>query len=151
MVVFYFACVGVITLAAYYFVLPLHKNRPILVRQRGLTALGVSLSLISFPSFGVWSLAIAILIAMLFFTTEMWLVYGITTIHIFEALEKASNITRSPVEHLADVHLIDSSTKIKSYKLCRKLNLVIFSTKKYSKRVLITKEVFRKFIQNYLL
>lgn len=148
--IFYTALSLLVLLTAYFFVFPLSKKRPVLIKHCGLATYSIVLIAALYPILDVWLLVgiiVAIIIFLLFF--KLWFVYGVTEAMIFEALEKAASATRAPIEKLNGVYRIDKSLKIRPYNIIGKTYLISFRKKDESKKAKLTAVVFKKFIQNY--
>ena len=148
--IFYTALSLFILLTAYFFVLPLSKKRPVLIKQNGLVAYCVVLAatLYQLPNTMPFLVTIVV-IAVLAFISKTWFVYGITKVMISDALSKAALATRSSIENNGRNYKIDNSLRIHIRKIARKINLVTFKKGGESKKAKLTAVVFKKFIQNY--
>jgi len=141
-----------ILLTAYFFILPLSKKRPVLIRSKGLTMYIFLLAVLSYVY--VWESALGILGAVsiaIFLTHRSWLVYGVTEEKIVKALEKAAQATRAPIDKHHRSHTICDSGSMRIFALSKRLNLIIFKQKGKSKKISLTKDVMKKFIQNYFI
>ena len=142
----------IILLTAYFFVLPLSKKRPVLVRSKGLTMYIVLLATLSYVY--VWESIPGILVVAsitTFLTHSSWLVYGVTEEKIVKALEKAAQATRATVSKQNRSHIICDSASVRILIISKRLNLIIFKQKGKSKKISLTKDVMKKFIQNYFI
>lgn len=148
--IFYTALSLFILFTAYFFVLPLSKKRPVLIKQNGLIAYCAILAaaLYSLPSTMLFLITIAA-IAFFVFVFKTWFVYGVTEIMISDALSKAASITRAPIENNEGSYKIDNSLRIRIHKIMEKINMVSFRKGGESKKAKLTTVVFKKFIQNY--
>lgn len=148
--IFYTALSLFILLTAYFFVLPLSKKRPVLIKQNGLVAYCVVLAatLYQLPNTMPFLVTIVV-IAVLAFISKTWFVYGITKVMISDALSKAALATRSSIENNGRNYKIDNSLRIHIRKIARKINLVTFKKGGESKKAKLTAVVLKKFIQNY--
>ena len=149
--VFYTALVLVTLLTGYFFVFPLYKKRPVLIKKGGLIIYSLSLVTASFPFLGIWTFIIAITVLLLLYFLNPWFVYGVTSAMLFEALGKAALATRATIEKLDNKYKIDGSMEIRPFNLAGKINLVSFKKTSDSKRAKLTVMVFKKFIQNYFI
>ena len=139
-----------VLLTAYFFVLPLSKKRPVLIRSKGLVL--YTLLLIGLLYMYVWAsvpAALFLLLTVIFFACNSWLVCGVTEEQIFGALEKAASATRSSLDKDQKVYTVCDSVQIHVLTLFKRINLIFFRQKNISKKAKITKVVMKKFIQNY--
>jgi len=148
--IFYTALSLFILLTAYFFVFPLSKKRPVLIRQNGLVAYCAILAatLYPFPSTMPFLITIAV-IAFFVFVFKTWFVYGVTEAMISDALSKAASATRTSIENNDRSYKIDNSWQIGIHKIMGKINIVSFKKGGESKKAKLTAVVFKKFIQNY--
>lgn len=149
--IFYTALVLFILLTGYLFAFPLYKKRPVLIRREGLIMYVFVLSMAIFQFFGAWVITIAMVIILFLYFLKPWFVYGITDTMISAALEKASLITRTPIERLVNRYKIDGSMEVKPFNFAGKINFISFRINDDSKKAKLTKVVFKKFIQNYFI
>lgn len=148
--VFYTALSLFILLTAYFFILPLAKKRPVLIRSGGIAVYSTVLAITLYPLLEIWLfVVIATAIALFLSSRSPWLVYGVTATMIFDALEKAAFATRAPIEKLVRGYRIDSSLKVRLCNIVRKIHIISFNKGGESKRAELTTVVFKKFIQNY--
>ena len=148
--IFYTASSLFILLTAYFFILPLSKKRPVLIRNRGIAVYSTVLVITLYPLLEIWLLVVIITAIVLFLLSlRLWFVYGVTKTMIFDALEKAALATRVPIEKLAGSHRIDNSLKVQLRNPVGKMHIILFKKGGESKKVKLTVAVFKKFIQNY--
>lgn len=148
--IFYIALSLFILFTAYFFVLPLSKKRPVLIKHRGLVAYGAVLIMTLYPLLETRLLVIVItatVIFLLFF--RLWFVYGVTETMISDALGKAALATRAPIEKMVGSYRIDNSFKVRLRNPVGKINIISFKKGGESKKAKLTTVVFKKFIQNY--
>ncbi len=148
--IFYIAFSLFILFTAYFFVLPLSKKRPVLIRHGGLIALSVVLVAALYPLLETRLLFI-VLIAMVIFLLlfRMWFVYGVTETMISDALGKAASATRAPIEKLNGSYKIDNSLNVRLRNPVGRIHIILFKKGGESKKAKLTVVVFKKFIQNY--
>ena len=148
--IFYTALSLFILFTAYFFILPLSKKRPVLIKQNGLVAYCAILAtaLYSFPSTLPFLITIAA-IAFFVLIFKTWFVYGVTEIMISDALSKAASATRASIENNDRSYKIDNNLRIRIHKIMGKINIVSFKKGGESKKAKLTAVVFKKFIQNY--
>lgn len=150
--IFYTALILFILLTAYFFILPLSKKRPVLIKYGGLVACCAVLATALYPLPETRLIVIIIagaIIFLLFF--RLWFVYGVTGTMISDALEKAASATRTPIEKLGGSYKIDNSLKVRLYKVVGKVYIISFKKGGESKKAKLTAVVFKKFIQNYFI
>jgi len=135
---------------AYFFVLPLSKKRPVLIKGGGTAAYSIVAAIALYPLLEMW-LLVAIITAIVLFLLSLrpWFVYGVTETMIFDALEKAALATRAPIERLAGSYIIDNSLKVRLLNLARRMHIISFKKGGESKKAQLTAMVFKKFIENY--
>ena len=149
--VFYTTLVLFTLLTGYFFAFPLYKKRPVLIKKGGFIIYSLSLVMASFPFLGIWTFIIAITVLLLSYFLNPWFVYGVTSVMLFGALEKAALATRAPIEKLDNKYKIDGSMEIRLFNFTGKTSLVSFKKTSDSKRAKLTVVVFKKFIQNYFI
>lgn len=139
-------------LTAYFFVLPLSKKRPVLIKHKGLIAyvavIAISLFLLTELLPLVFLFAGAILFLLLF---KPWFVYGINQEMITDALARAASLTRVPLEKTGKNYYINGSLQVSIHYSVGKINIISFKEAEESKKARITVEVMRKFIHNYFI
>lgn len=141
-----------VLMSGYFVIFPLSKKRPILIKNIGLPLY----ALVIFAIVGLLShiifFAIGVILALFFYITRMWMVFGISKEKIADTLQKATVLTRAVFTQDGERYLIDNgSMRVKIIRLSRKNSFVAFKEFSYSKRARLSKEVFRKFIQNHFL
>ena len=147
--IFYIALSLFILFTAYFFVLPLSKKRPVLVKHGGLVAFGVVLVVALFPLLGSMPFVVVITIVIFLLSFRLWFVYGVTESMIYEALEKAASATRAPIEKLNGGYKIDNSLNVRLRNPVGRIHIISFKKGGESKKAKLTVVVFKKFIQNY--
>ncbi len=148
--IFYIALSLFILFTAYFFVLPLSKKRPVLIKQNGLVTYCAILAaaLYSLQTAMPFSITIAV-IAFFVFIFKTWFVYGVTEIMISDALSKAASATRASIENNDGGYKIDNNLRIRIHKIMGRISIVSFKKGGESKKAKLTVVVFKKFIQNY--
>lgn len=147
--IFYISLALLILLTGYFFVFPLHKKRPVLIRSGGLIVYVVMFALFFYEFLGIWILIPATIITLFIILLKPWFVYGVKRDMIFEALQKASIATRATTEKFTYGYIIDSNMRVRPYELMGLVGIILFGVGKKSKKARLTAVVFRKFIQNY--
>jgi hypothetical protein len=136
----------------YFVALPLSKKRPVLIKNVGIPLYTFTLFSIVSSLSNIFFLAVGILIAIFFYMKHAWFVFGISKEEILATLKKAANLTRSDMKETGGNYLIDNgSMKIQIICLNKKTNFIIFKELCFSKKANLSKEVVRKFIQNYIM
>ena len=151
MLIFYIFLPILLLLTSYFFGLPLYKKRPILIKRVGLIIYSFVLIMTLSPLLGLWAYVAAIAVVLFLYLLNMWFVFGVTTTMLSDALQKATLVTRTPVDKPADRYRIDNSMEIRFRSLGRVTNLILFKTINKSKKAELARVVFKKFIQNYFI
>lgn len=150
MLIFYTALGLLVLLTAYFFVLPLSKKRPVLIKHGGLVAYGAVFAMALYPLSELLPIVIIIAIAILsLFLFKPWFVYGVNEAMITDALGKAASATRAPLEKTNGNYIIDNSLRVRIHGFGGKVNIISFKKGGESKKAKLTVVVFKKFIQNY--
>lgn len=148
--IFYTALSLFILFTAYFFVLPLSKKRPVLIKQNGLVVYCAVLAAALYSFSGTMPFLITIaIIAFFVFIFKTWFVYGVTDIMISDALSRAASATRASIENNDGSYKIDNNLRMRIHKIMGKINIVSFKKGGESKKSRLTVVVFKKFIQNY--
>jgi hypothetical protein len=145
------ALILLVLLTGYFFVLPLYKKRPALIKMGGIVIYSILLFIALFPILGSWSFIIAIAVVLFLYLLNPWFVYGTTNAMLSDALEKATSATRTPIEKLANVFKIDGNMEVRFFNLAGKINIVLLRKAGDSKKSKLMLAVFKKFIQNYFI
>lgn len=139
-------------LTAYFFVLPLSKKRPVLIKYKGLIAYVSVVVIALFWITELRPLIILCAVVILFLAvSKPWFVYGITQAMITDALAKAASLTRSTLERTDKNYCINGSLQVSIRYSLGKINIISFKEAGESKKARITMEVLRKFIHNYFI
>lgn len=151
MLVIYIPLILSVLLIAHLFIFPLSKKRPIFIK-------GVEGSLLFLAIFAILAALthplvyiIAIAIAFLIYYTKSWIVYGVNLENVASALDKAILATRALSIKSSNGYEIDNNMTVKIKGLGMRICLIQYRSKSYSKKSELTKEIFRKFIQNYFI
>lgn len=151
MIATYILLVLLILLAAHLIFLPFSKKRPVILKDfEGSIFIAIFISLIA-SLFHPVIYIIAIAIGLLIYYTKCWIVSGVSFENIKNALEKAILATRVTNIKEGNKYEIDNSMYIIITNLGIKTSYVQYKSKAYSKKADLTKEIFRKFIQNYFI
>ncbi|MFW5884776.1 MAG: hypothetical protein ACOCUF_00890 [Patescibacteria group bacterium] len=135
-------------LIGYLIVFPLSKKRPILLKEKGFAFFAVSLILIIMSYSVLISIVLIVTVVVILLAIRSWLIFGIKKKFVFEALEKASLITRATCETTGNVIKVDKSMKVRTISFSRKMHICIFRIKNNRSKMKITRTVFKKFIMN---
>jgi len=139
----------ILLLSAHLLVLPLSKKRPIFIKGfEGSFFLLILVGVVAYfihPAFYV----LAILIGVLIYFTKSWLVYGVSSENIDSALTRAILASRSTSTKVKNGYEIDNSMSVKFTNLGMRICYIQYRNKSFSKKSELTKEIFRKFVQNY--
>lgn len=148
--VFYTALSLLVLLTAYFFVLPLSKKRPVLIRRGGLVAYGAVFVMALYQPLALFPFVILVAIVIFFLLLfRPWFVYGVTEAMITDALAKAASATRTPLEKTNGNYILDNSLRVRIRGIGGKVNIISFKKGGESKKAKLTMVVFKKFIQNY--
>lgn len=104
-----------------------------------------------FSSVELWTYIAGIVVVPFLYLLKPWFVYGVTSVMLSEALEKAALATRAPIEKLADGYKIDGSVRVEQHNFAEKITFVLFRATSESKKAKLTRVVFKKFVQNYFI
>ena len=140
-----------ILLITHLIILPLSKKRPFLIK-------GLEGSLFILTFFAVIATIIhpflyilAIVVAGFIYYTKSWVVYGVSLENIESALDRAILATRAISVKVNNGREINNSILVKVTSLGVRICYIEYRSKAYSKKAELTKEIFRKFIQNYFI
>lgn len=150
MLITYLLLFVLVLLVVYFVELPISKKRPVFIRERGcaillstLVALGAIVNPLVY--------LIAILAGLLLYFAKPWVVYGVSRDQINDAIERAALATRTPCLTTSSGYKLDDNTLVKIAGFGNRLHYVQFKEPKVSKKAKLTKNVSRKFIQNYFM
>lgn len=139
----------ILLLSAHLLVLPLSKKRPIFIKGfEGSFFLLILVGVVAFFIHPALYL-LAILIGSLIYFTKSWLVYGISSENIDSALTRAILASRATSIRIKNGYEIDNSMSIKITDIGIRICYIQYRYKSLSKKSELTKEIFRKFVQNY--
>ncbi|KKQ53155.1 hypothetical protein A2865_02580 [Candidatus Woesebacteria bacterium RIFCSPHIGHO2_01_FULL_39_17] len=138
-------------LAAHLLALPLIKKRPVFIKGTEETLFFMALFAIIASLTHPLIYIVAIAIGLLIYYTKSWIVYGVSLENISTALDKAILATRATSNKTINEYEIDNNMTIKLTNLGMRLCYIQYRSKAYSKKSELTKEIFRKFIQNYFI
>lgn len=140
-----------ILLIAHLLILPLSKKRPVFIKGfEGSFLVAIFLAVIAafiHPILYIF----AIIIGMLIYYTESWLVYGIQAENINNALEKATLASRATSAKVTNGYMIDDNMLVSIKSMGGRVCFIRYNSKAYSKKSELTKDIFRKFMQNYFI
>mgnify|MGYP001611698100 CR=1 FL=1 len=138
-------------LTAHLLVLPLTKKRPVFIKgiERTLFFVGLFAIIASLTHPLVYIVTVAI--GLLIYNTKSWIVFGVSLENINIALDRAILATRVISNKSIKGYEIDNNMTIKLTNLGMKVCYIQYRSKEYSKKSELTKEIFRKFIQNYFI
>lgn len=137
-------------LVGYFIGLPISKKRPVFIRERGCAVL---LTLLLAPAAAINPLLylVAMAAGLLLYFAKPWIVYGVSRDQIDSAIERASLATRTPSSKTSFGYKLDTNIAVKIASLGNRLHGVRFNEPSGSKKAKLTKNVSRKFIQNYFI
>lgn len=135
-------------LMLYIVALPLSKRRPVIIN--GQIGFATAIILIaSIPYIDFWSYVLATLVGLVLYAMPTWLIFGVTSSKLRDALKRSANMTRTDLEGDGRGYTIDHSSSIKITQLTKQSSMMFFNIRKESKKSTLTKKVFKKFIENY--
>lgn len=149
--ILYVALIFFVILTCYFFVFPLSKKRPVLIKEVWLNVYLFVLAMVLLQPFEIWTFAILILILLILHLLKPWLIYGVTKEMLYDALEKAALATRTHIEKTENGYKIDGCIRIRQHEISKKTMFLVFRKIGESKKAKLTKIVFQKFIQNYFI
>lgn len=139
----------ILVLSAHLLVLPLSKKRPIFIKGfEGSFFLLILVGVIAFFIHPALYL-LAIIMGALIYFTKSWLVYGVSSENIDSALGRAILASRATSTKVKNGYEIDNSMSVKITNLGMRICYIQYRNKSFSKKSELTKEIFRKFVQNY--
>lgn len=148
--IFYTALSLLVLFTAYFFVLPLSKKRPVLIKHGGLVAYGVVFAMVLYWLPGLLPFVVLVAVAIFFLLLfRPWFVYGVTETMISDALGKAASATRALLEKTNGNYRIDNNLRVRIRSFGGRVNIISFKKEGESKKAKLTVVVFKKFIQNY--
>jgi len=138
-----------ILLVAHLLILPLSKKRPVFIKGfEGSFFIFVFLAIIAaiiHPIIYIFAIVIGIFI----YCTESWIIYGVSKENIGNALDKAVLASRTTSIKIANGYEVDGNMLVKINSLSLRVCYIQYKSKAGSKKAELTKDIFRKFIQNY--
>ena len=140
-----------VLLFAHLVILPLSKKRPIFIK-------GIEGSFFIFIFFGVMAALIhsllfvlALVLAAFIYYTRSGIVCGVSLENINSALDRAVIATRAISTKIHNGCEIDNSMLVKVTSFGMRICYIEYRSKTFSKKSELTKEIFRKFLQNYFI
>lgn len=151
MLITYTLLVSFLLLGAHLLLFPFLKRRPVFIKGiEGSLLSGVFLAAIASLSHPLIYF-IAIATGFLIYYTKSWIVYGVSLENINNALRKAILATRSSSVEITKGYEIDNNMTIKLSNLGIRICFIQYQSKVISRKSELTKEIFRKFMQNYFI
>lgn len=148
--IFYTALSLLVLLTIYFFILPLSKKRPVLIRYRGLFVYLVVLTGLFHQSRILPVVAILVGVAIFFMLLfRPWFMYGLTRAMMENSLVKAASVTRTPLEKTDGNYILDNRLRVYMGCIWGRIGIILFKQESESKKAKLTTVVFKKFIQNY--
>lgn len=149
MIIFYVLLLLTVVLGLHLILLPLSKKRPILlIDMESAIFLMVLIASITF-FIGPISYILGILAGILFMITGVWIIIGVSKENLIIALDKAILASRSEVVKNESSYIIGKSLKLNILRVYSKTGIVINRKISYSKKAILTRNIWKKFIQNY--
>jgi len=151
MLIAYVLLTLLLLLTAHLFFLPLSKKRPVFIKGSEGTFFVVILIAVLAAFIHPFLYLIAIAIGVVIYYTKSWIVYGVSLENINNALSKAILATRASSIKVTNGCEIDNNMTVKITSLGMRMCYIQYKSKTCSKKSELTKEIFRKFIQNYFI
>lgn len=140
-----------ILLIAHLIILPISKKRPVFIKGLEGSLLIMNLFAVIAATIHPFLYILAIAVAAFIYYTKSWIVYGVSLENIKSALDKAVLATRAVSIKANNGFEIDNSMLVKVTSLGMRICYIEYRSKTFSKKSELTKEIFRKFIQNYFI
>lgn len=138
-----------ILLFIHLILIPYTKKRPIFIKGfEGSIFIIIFLSFIA-AIINLLVFILALAFGIFIYYTKCWIVYGVSSENIYTALDKAIIACRASSVKIENTCQIDNCMTVKVKSLGFKIYYIRYKCKIYSKKSELTKEIFRKFIQNY--
>lgn len=138
-----------ILLTAHLIILPLSKKRPIFIKGfEGALFLSVFLATISSMVHPTLYL-LAIVVGFIVYYTKSWIIYGVSPDNVSRAFERAILASRATSIKVVRGYQVDNSMLVRIYNLGLRICYIQYKSKTDSKKAELTKDIFRKFMQNY--
>lgn len=148
MLLTYLLLIVLALLIGFFIGLPVSKKRPIFIRELGCSILLlVLLSLAAVVNSLLYLIAAAA--GLLLYLARPWVIYGVSRDQINSALERAALATRTPCLKADYGYKLDNDILIKVGSFGKRFHILKFKSPRGSKKAKLTKNVSRKFIQNY--
>lgn len=142
---------ALILLVVYLIVFPLSKKRPVLIKEVFSTVFALVLVSVvaSFVNPALYVVGLAL--AGVGYVSKVWVIYGVSRPSLMSALERATLATRSTGTQLKRVYLINDASHVRIISLGKYCHVTTFRIRRGSRKARLTKDIFKKFIQNYFL
>jgi len=151
MIVFYVFLILIVLLVLHMFALPLKKKRPvILVGVENALFIGILIGAMLFLVDPFYCLAGFILGVFMFYLSP-WIIFGVSKDNIIRALQRAILASRSDSENSKNGYIVNNALRITIIDMSNKFHIVIFKNIAYSKKAILTKAIWKKFIQNFFI
>lgn len=138
-----------ILLTAHLIILPLSKKRPLFIKGfEGALFLSVFLATISSMVHPTLYL-LAIVVGFIVYYTKSWIIYGVSPDNVSSAFERAILASRATSIKVVRGYQVDNSMLVRIYNLGLRICYIQYKSKTDSKKAELTKDIFRKFMQNY--
>lgn len=140
-----------ILLISHLIILPISKKRPAFIK--GLEGSSLILIFVAVIASIIHPILyiLAIAVAAFIYYTKSWIVCGVSLENIKSALDRAVLATRAVSVKVNNGCEIDNSMLVKVTSLGMRICYIEYRSKTFSKKSELTKEIFRKFIQNYFI
>lgn len=149
MIVTFFLLILFIGFFAHLIFLPLSKRRPVILKGiEGAVFITIFLLFIASILQPVIYI-IGIVVGLFIYYKQSWIIYGISFEDSKNALDRAILATRAVSSKEGNTYTIDNSLSVTFKNLGIKISYVAYNSHTYSKKAALTKEIFRKFVQNY--
>lgn len=138
-----------VLLVAHLIILPLSKKRPVFIKgfegSFFILIFFAAIAAIIHPAIYIFALAVAMFI----YYTKSWIVYGVSPDNVSSAFERAILASRAISIKVFRGYQVDNSMLVRIYNLGLKVCYIQYKSKTDSKKAELTKDIFRKFMQNY--
>ncbi len=140
-----------IILTIHLIFLPISKKRPILLIGTETTIYIIALVMTITFFMGPISYILGLAAGLFLILTKAWIIIGVSKENLFIALDKAILASRSEVVKEGNSYIIENSLKIKILTTYSKISIVINRNIAYSKKAVLARGIWKKFIQNYFI
>ena len=151
MLILYILLFLIVILIIHLIFLPVSKKRPILLigTESSIFVMALVMTITFFM--GPICYLLGFIVGILLILTKAWIIIGVPKENLFTALDKAILSSRSEVVKEESSYIIEKSLKISILTTYSKLSVVINRNISPSKKAVLTRNIWKKFIQNYFI